>query len=320
MSEYNNMTNILTIGYYKLLQICARVDGVDNCNYYDFLATSRQATTRFAFKVFPKSLMGSQELNGFVKEIYVNKDSATQLRINVLLMFVDEETGTVYVQKLLNWRYGQSWVSDITKEEPHELNENYAQLLFAELDEVVQVLPQSMWSFKKTIIIKDDSFIQAEIVYFRKFREDYRMKETPELNEIEKFYRYVNGIPEVEYPKDRLDEMIFEGISHVYAQLDVRTSIFILNTELRDLQLLLNQRIANGSFLFIPQINIAPAFLHSHPNGALPQLPITIAYQPFYSKNNPIAQSFELECDLEDMNAAENLKDTFIPLENFLIR
>lgn len=316
------MTNILTIGYYKLLQLCARVDRVENCSYYDFLSTSGQTTTRFAFKVFPLVLVGGQELNDFEQSIRANKDSAPQLRINVLLMFVDEETGKVYVQKLLNWRYGQSYVSDVAKEKLHELNESYAQLLFAELDEVIQVLPQTMWTFKKTITIKDDIFIHAEIVYFRKFREDYRMKEVPELSEIEKFYRYVNGIPEAEYPKDRLDEMFLEGISHVYEQSDIRTSIFILNTELRDLQILLNHNISNIKFLFVPQIDIAPAFLHSHPDGILPQLQLTIVYKPFsgHSQNIPIVQSFEFECNSEDMRAAENLIDSYIPLEKFLIR
>ncbi len=322
MSEYNKMTNILAIGYYKLLQFCARVDWVDNNPYYEFLATSRQTTTRFAFKVFPISQIGGQELNGYIQSIYANRGSAPQLRVNVLLMFVDEETGRVCVQKLLTWRFGQSHVSDVSKEEPHELEESYVQLLFAELDEVIQVLPQSMWTFKKTIRIKDDRLIEAKIVYFRKFREDYRMKETPKLSEIEEFYRNLNGIPEVEYPKDRLDEMILEGVSHVYEQSDIRTSLFILNTDLRDLQLLLNERIANGIFLLIPQTDIVPAFLHSHPNGILPQLPLTIAYQPFdgHSHNNPITQSFSFECNLEDMSAAENLKDTYIPLKEFLIR
>lgn len=322
MSEYKNVTNILTIGYYKLLQLCARVDRVEKSSYYDFLATSRQTTTRFAFKVFPITLMGSQELNEYEQSIRANRNSAPQLRINVLLMFVEEETGKVYVQKLLNWRYGQSYVSDVTKEELHELNEGYAPLLFAELDEVIQVLPQPMWSFKKTITIKDDNFIQAEIVYFRRFREDYRMKETPELNEIEKFYRYVNGIPEVEYPKDRLDEMIMEGIGHAYDQLDVRTSLFILNTELRDLQVLLNHKIENIRFLFVPQTNIASAFLHSHSDGVLPQLPLSIAYQPLSGRSQkiPIVHGFEFECNPEDISAAEGLIDSYIPLEKFLIR
>lgn len=322
MSEYNNITNILAIGYYKLLQFCARVDRVENCQFYDYLATSKLTTTRFAFKVFSTSQMRNQELKDFEQSIRVKRDSAPQLRINVLLMFVDEETGRVCVQKLLTWRFGQSNVSNVANEEPHELNESYAQLLFAELDEVIQVLPQTMWTFKKTITIKDDRFIHAEIVYFRKFREDYRMKEAPELNEIEEFYRYVNGIPEVEYPKDRLDEMILEGISHVYSQPDIRTSLFILNTELRDLQILLKGRITNGIFLFIPQIDIASAFLHSHPKGKLPQMPLSIAYQPYFdhSQSIPIAQSFEFECNLEDISAAENLIDSYIPLEKFLIR
>ena len=318
MSEYNSITKILAIGYYKLLQFCARVDRVEKSQFYDFLATSRLTTTRFAFKVFSKSQKGSQELKDFGDSICANKDSLPQLRINVLLMFVNEETGSGCVQKLLTWKYGCSYVSNVANEEPHELNEKYAQLLFAELDEVIQVLPQSMWSFKKRITIKDDSFIQAEIVYFRKFRDDYSMKEAPRLSEIEKFYRYVNGIPEVEYPKDRLDEMILDGVRHQYAQANVSTSPFILNTELRDLQLLLNEKIANGIFLFIPQIDI----IHFHPKGKLLQMPISIAYQPNFDHSQifPIVQSFEYECNLEDMKAADNLMDSYIPLENFLIK
>lgn len=322
MSEHINLTNILTIGYYKLLQLCAHVDRVENSPYYDYLATSKLTTTRFAFKVYPTSQRGSLELNSFVRSIYANKDSNSQLRINVLLMFVDEVTGTVYVQKLLTWRYGLSSVSDVENEEPHVFNDSNAQLLFAELDDVIQVLPQSMWSFKKTITIKDDSFIHAEIVYFRKFRDDYCLKETPELKEIEKFYRYVRGIPEMEYPKDRLDEMIFEGICHNYELSDVRTSLFILNTELRDLQLLLNHKIADARFLFIPGLEIAPVFLHSHPDGILPQLPLSIAYQPYSDamQNHPIVQSFEYECGSDDINTAEALRDSYIPLKNFLIQ
>ena len=316
------MTNILTIGYYKLLQLCARVDKVENSPYYDFLATSKLTTTRFAFKVFPTSQMDGQELKGFVQSIHANKDSATQLRINVLLMFINEESGIIHVQKLLTWRYGRNHVTDVANENLHELNASSAQLLFAELDEVIQVLPQSMWSFKKTITIKDDNFIQAEIVYFRKFRENYRIKETPELDEIEKFYRYVNDIPEVEYPNDRLDEMIIEGVRHIYAHLDVRTSIFILNTELRDLQLLLNQKTVNGSFLFIPQSDIVQAFLHLHPDGILPQFPLTIAYLPLHNRTRglPVSQSFEFECNAEDIHIVEKLKDSYVPLKDFLIK
>lgn len=322
MREPDNMTNILAIGYYKLLQFCAHVDIVDNSPYYDFLATSKQTTTRFAFKVYPISQRGSHELNGFVQSICANKDGDSQLRISVLLMFVDEDTGRVYVQKLLTWRYGLSSVSDVENEEPHILNESNAQILFAELDNVIQVLPQSMWSFKKTITINDDSFIQAEIVYFRKFREDYRMKETPELSEIEKFYRYVNGIPEDEYPKDRLDEMIFEGVCHNYEQSDERTSLFILNTELRDLQLLLNHEIADVRFLFIPRLETASEFLHSHPDGILPQLPLSIAYQPYCGTihNHSVVQSFEYECNSDDINTADALRNSYIPLKNFLIQ
>lgn len=321
-SNIYDKDQLVQIAYYKLLQYSQDVVVVTETPYYDFIISSRLTLSKFAVKVYPTSYVGNDIVTQLYQQIQQLNQSEKQLLLPIVILYVDANTGNATAQQLLNWYYGTASVFNPLIEKQVEWNENNANIIFSAMDKVICVLPQEMWSFKKTIRINSDDFLEAYIIYFRTFYEGYKMHPKPQLSEVEQFMRSVKGIPEEEYPKDALDEFIFESVSKQYPDATISTSTLILNTELRDLQYYNRYKQKRGKVVMLPSSNDIQMFFATHPDGTLSGLEVDMVYMP-HLRNNPmgtICQLFSCEKNISEMKVLENLLDTCKPLSDYIVR
>lgn len=319
-SKNYDKDQLLQIAYYKLLQYSQDVVIVTESPYYDVIISSRLTSSKIAVKIYPTSYVGNSIVTQLYQQILQLNQSEKQLLLPIIILYVDANTGHATVQQLLNWHYGSATVYDPLTEKQVEWNENNANIIFAAMDKVICVLPQEMWSFKKIISLNSDDFLEAYIIYFRTFHDEYKMHPKPQLSEVEKFMRSVKGIPEDEYPKDELDEFILESVRKQYPDATINTSTLILNTELRDLQYYNRYKREKGKVIMLPDSNEIQMYFASHPDGSLTGLEVDMVYMP-HLRNNPmgaICQLFSLEKTVSEMLVLEKLLDTCKPLSDYM--
>lgn len=321
-SNIYDKDQLLQIAYYKLLQYSQDVVIVTETPYYDFIISSRLTSSKFAVKIYPISYVGNDIVTQLYQQIQQLNQSEKQLLLPIVILYVDANTGNATAQQLLNWHYGTATVYNPLIEKRVIWNENNANIIFAAIDKVICVLPQEMWSFKKTISLNSDDFLEAYIIYFRMFHKEYKMHPKPQLSEVETFMRSVKGIPEEEYPRDELDEFILETVRKQYPDATINTSTLILNTELRDLQYYNRYKHEKGKVIMLPNSNEIQKFYVTHPDGTLSGLEVDMVYMP-HLRNNPmgtICQLFSSEKSISEMQALENLRYTCKPLSDYMVQ
>lgn len=311
---------LLQIAYYKLLQYSKDVLFVAGNRFYDFIITSKHSPSQFAVKVFQYDTQDEGEASNFYNLIENECKVAKQLLLPVSILYVDSQTGNAYFQELLKWNYDIPVILNPLTEAKVVWNETNAKIIFAELDKVICVLPQDMWSFRKTIKIIDDSFLEAYLVYFRIFSDNYSMAEKPKMSEVENFMQYLNGIPETDYPSDDLDKWILAAVKTQYPNSTVRTSTFILNTELRDLRLYNGMKRKKGKVSMMPKSEEIYDFYKVHSDGVLQGVVVDMAYVSDieFNPDGVICQHYIEEMSIQKMLEIEKLFSTYKPLSDFM--
>lgn len=323
MTSNDNIYNLaVQMARYKLLQFCNKVAAVSNCGYYDYLVSTSNSDSRFAVKVYPDDIDCANEVAKLYDKVKDQSNNTSQINIPIIILYVNTTTASTKFQKLLTWNYNNRKAHDYRYEPKINWNSKNATVLFSEIDKAIVPLPNSMWSFKKVISIHSDLYLDAYIVYFRSFSDSYKMQGKDCISESESLSRLIKGVPEEEYPSDKLDKAIFAAIDKEYPGCTVRSSTFIFNTDLKDIQYYNRINVANGSVILVPSSGEFDKFLSIQFNGILPQIPLTIVYQPhlFKNPNSVICQRFSVECSVDEMGEIENLKDSYIPLEKYLMK
>lgn len=323
MTSNDNIYNLaIQMARYKLLQFCSKVAAVSNCEYYDYLVSTSNSDSRFAVKVYPDDIDCANEIAILYDKVKDQSNNNSQINIPIVLLYVNTTTASTKFQKMLTWNYNNRKAHDYRYEPKLNWNSKNATILFAEIDKAIVPLPNSMWSFKKVITIHSDLYLDAYIVYFRRITDSYRIQEKNCKSETESLSRLIKGIPETEWPSDKLDKAIIAAIDKEYPGCTIHSSSFIFNTELKDIQYYNRLNVVNGSVILIPSSGEFDKFLTIQVNGILPQIPLTIVYQPHLFKNpdTVICQRFSVECSVDEMGEIENLKDTYVPLEKYLMK
>ena len=200
----------------------------------------------FGVLVKDRNLYSSQDHAKDVNVLNQRSFLLKEDRLPILLMRVDSESETLQFGYILTWEKYRASIHpdvtwrDITSETWSDLLEN-----LKEMDRVIRILSDDKICVVKRVdverIIPNGGIAHGEIVYLRKFTEQYTMKQKELESEQEKFHRMVFGIPEEEYPSDILDDVILKGIEKVFPNPRKKSQILLLNTELQDLRIELHK-------------------------------------------------------------------------------
>lgn len=101
---------------------------------------------------------------------------------------------------------------------------------------VIKILDVEKVKVVKHVVLKQDVYghqVPAEIVYFRDFKEDYKMTPQEPANEEEYREKERYGHHKREYPNDILDEGILAAVRTRHPEADMRNSLLVTNTEYR---------------------------------------------------------------------------------------
>lgn len=121
----------------------------------------------------------------------------------------------------------------------HRLTQDNIKLLFDEIRKyyhVIRILDVDKVKVVKHVVLNQDVYghqVPAEIVYFRDFKEDYKMNSQEPANEEERREKEQNVHLQREYPNDILDEGILAAVRTRHPEADMRNSLLVTNTEYR---------------------------------------------------------------------------------------
>ena len=145
----------------------------------------------------------------------------------------------------------------------------------------------------------------GRLLYLRRFRPDYRMTPREVNSRQQQFELYLNGIPEEDYPSDDIDNMILDAVSNRYQNAVVRSSLIMLNTELRDLRNDIHgNNILEGSIDFIPTCEYP--HLMTMTGLKVCSLPVVIIKDPIAGRIDP-SQHYAACCPIQNRQEYENL-------------
>lgn len=143
--------------------------------------------------------------------------NGNRCQIGILLYW---DNNRCYINNDIHWR---------------DLNEGTTEWLALQLranHQRIAQLPENYLRVLKTIKLYTKDYIDAEIVYFRKFSDTYHMSTPAVLTEQERFSRLLHGTPENEYPDDDLDKLILAGIRKHYPGAMPSSDLFLFDVDL----------------------------------------------------------------------------------------
>lgn len=212
-----------------------------NQPHYDLVVEEKQSGLVFGVKVGKMDYPSTEEYKKYLDLLEQSKYLLKEERLPIILMCADKETEEIKFGYQLTWeRYRASIQTKVTLRDitPDTWDEMVANL--KEMDRVIRVLDNEKISIVKRIEVEKKmqggGIAHAEIIYLRRFTDQYKMQTKEVKTEQEKFQRMVTGIPEEEYPNDILDDVILKGIDSVFPNPRKKSYILLLNTELMDLK------------------------------------------------------------------------------------
>ena len=106
------------------------------------------------------------------------------------------------------------------------------------------------------------------------------MKQKEVRSEQERFQRMLTGIPEEEYPRDLLDEVILKGVEKVFPHPVVKSQILLLNIELQDLRREQEQTQKTYNIRVEPEISDLINYQGFIQSIRILEIPLTLYHSP----------------------------------------
>lgn len=209
-------------------------------DYWDLLITFINEDLKFAVKVGGSTFTNSNSYNKYVD--FLRRQYASADQIPIIVACVNESTEEMSVGFILRWKlnqvvlYSKPGLAALTPRTSTILKDNVMSM-----DNTIRILDNNNLCVKKHVIIRGvfptDPYCDIHLIYLRKFSENYRMKEVRISSDLERFHRYLQDIPQNEYPEDEFDNYIKSSIRENWpdASLRIVNSQFILNVDLREL-------------------------------------------------------------------------------------
>ena len=209
--------------------------------------------------------------------------------IPVIIALVDDINNTVIMGIALQWRFHTPIIEDDISFV--ELSPNNADVILDNIkaaDSVIRALSNTNLKVVKKISFSFEQgglYHQGYVIYLRDLRQGYKMNcKTPDTQQ-EEFDRFLNGIPEDEYPSDIIDEKILEAVEKKYHDSKIKSSLLVFSTELRDLKHILSlSRNFDGGIEILPIIDGC-----NHPKNNI-SIPIDIQLDTIFTGVQPVTQ------------------------------
>ena len=216
--------------------------------------------------------------------------------------------GRSYLNKNIKWRQYSDSVNIEWLNQQLKLKRDY-----------IALLPQNMWKIKKTIFLNSDEINEAEIIYFRTLTEEYRMTTPDDLSEEQRFYRTLNGIPEEEYPKDKLDEIIYQKVVETYPNAKVKSETFLFSTDLANIRSK-KEKLSSSFKLYFFAISYNTSNIPIIKENTQLNIDVDLLYYSnIFGKNNIIPINQIIQTDDNLINTINHQKDTYQPISTINI-
>lgn len=219
-----------------------------NSPYYDLFVEDTQTGLTFGVKVIDDGYLESDEYNkGYIPSLMEINFATYSPRVPIALLNVDEtsETGKCGIILSLDWKGVR--INYPTYMKPLNNKEHFIRMMndLSLSDYIVRSLRDDSLGILKTISFKLSDVSRntsgrdayAKVVYRRHFSPNYKMNSPRVISEEDQFHRLMHGIPEHEYPSDFLDDFILRAIGTKFEIINKKSSIFLFNSELRQLKL-----------------------------------------------------------------------------------
>ncbi len=220
----------------------------------DYLVKISGSDLRFALKML-------ENVDNALKEYKARLASVIQLRGAPklpLVVVAANNQKEVCMGVIVRWQFGIPILEDQTCF--ILMNEEHRNRIYDEIkasDNTIRMLEQTNCKVVKHIEITEEydrRLYHAEIVYLRDLSLSYRMKSRDDLSDTERVEYYLKGIPEKDYPYDKLDEGIVSALNDGgYNNIKVHSQLLLLSSELRDLKILYSNKPSSQiEFLVLP--------------------------------------------------------------------
>ena len=142
------------------------------------------------------------------------------------------------------WDFERCFYNENIKwRELNELNLDWLKVFLSAQRGNIRFLPNHMFRVEKIISLNSSSLLEGEIRYLRKFQGNYRMKKTQMQSNSDNFSQFLYGIPEDEFPSDKLDNFIFNHIKNIYPAAEIKSNLILFETDLLDVARLKDRKI-----------------------------------------------------------------------------
>lgn len=243
------------------------IDGIEitesQSTYYDMLVTEKATGLRFGIEVKFSSFENTKEYQEYIQSLLNIDVNDENNRIPILIMAVNEIQETAKIGFVVGWKFNKAYIYkkpsfvEVTKNSTNKIIDT-----IKSMDQTIRLLSKQGFKIKKTIDIRcryhQNNPCQGKIVYLRDFTEQYKMQQKKVVDERERFNRLLNGIPEEEYPSDFLDQTILEMVKQEFHDSSIKSELILFSPELRDLQVLSQNKRSLAEFRIFPNISDLP--------------------------------------------------------------
>lgn len=233
-----------------------------NSVLFDLIATYKDGL-RFGIKVASQEYVRSDRFKNYLETL--KKWNVNIPQLPIILVCVDESNETATFGFLVTLDFNNPTINENPK--LVRFNSRNITMLKDNLDAMVKiakVISTESISIRKDISVtktaKNDIPCSVKFVYIRDFTNEYKMADPKIENDEQLFNRYLNGIPQEEYPHDRLDDLIFEAIKKKYLNAKIKSSTIVTNSELASLRKLDAKKSTPCEIIIEPemgQLNVA---------------------------------------------------------------
>jgi hypothetical protein len=287
----------------------------------DFVIYCPNEEMFFAAKVLPMAV-SIDELNSYIAQVSSSILLRGAPKLPVVIIKVNEVTGEAELGVVLYYQYGTPTIEKRIRFMP--MNEENRGRLMDELktaDSVIRFLEIANCKVIKTIhmpVIQNGHEYRARLVYARDLSLSYRMKSHGEMTDVDRFEYILKGIPEDDYPMDKLDEGMLESTKKQgYVNAFMESHLLLFSSELRDLKRVYDRPSEIVNFIIIPDMASCPAL----PNG----FSLTSFNVDMYIDNGEETvfhdHYFSMEISLDCVDAYYDFVDglkTLVPIKKYI--
>ena len=272
----------------------------------DLMVTEKTTDLRFVVEV-KRNDISQESLIEYLDRVAEIVSDQGMPRLPLVLILINEETQHMKAAIVVESHFGMPIVN--REFSFVELTSESWPLFFDTIksaDNTIRVLTDINFRILKRISFNYEGEHHegtGHLLYLRRFRPDYRMTPREVNSRQQRFELYLNGIPEDDYPSDDIDHMILDAVSNRYQNAVVKSSLLMLNTELRDLRNEIHRKnILEGNIDFIP----TSVFPHLITGLVICSLPVVIIKDPIAGRIEP-SQHYAIQCTVQNRHEYENL-------------